>query len=86
MYVLGVNILGLLFWLKLYANRRIVWHFHKYWSQTCCLFVGEEWPGFDVPPVGSESLWDNEYNPMSAKWPAGPDTPASLQVSYLYSV
>lgn len=52
----------------------------------CCLFVGEEWPGFDVPPVGSESLWDNEYNPMSAKWPAGPDTPASLQVSYLYSV
>ncbi|XP_048778429.1 transmembrane protein 131-like isoform X3 [Ostrea edulis] len=40
---------------------------------------GEEWPGFDVPPVGSESLWDNEYNPLSAKWPTGPDTPSTMQ-------
>lgn len=44
------------------------------------LFV-EEWPGFDVPPVGSESLWDTEYNPLAAKWSTGTDAPTSLQVS-----
>ena len=41
----------------------------------------EEWPGFDVPPVASESLWDTEYNPLAAKWSTGTDAPTSLQVS-----
>ncbi|KAJ8297398.1 hypothetical protein KUTeg_023929 [Tegillarca granosa] len=31
---------------------------------------GEDWPGFDVPPVRSDSLWDSEYNPLDPvnKW------------------
>lgn len=39
----------------------------------CCFFVGEEWLGFDVFLVGSESLWDNEYNFMLVKWFVGFD-------------
>ncbi|XP_052077045.1 transmembrane protein 131-like isoform X3 [Mytilus californianus] len=37
------------------------------------LSVGEDWPGFDVPAVRSESLWDSEYNPVGNRWPS-PDT------------
>ena len=38
---------------------------------------GEDWPGFDVPAVRSESLWDSEYNPVgNNRWPS-PDTSPS---------
>ncbi|XP_061164811.1 transmembrane protein 131-like isoform X1 [Saccostrea echinata] len=59
---------------KLQQERRIRLAEHKR-----RIMQGEEWPGFDVPPVGSESLWDNEYNPLAAKWSAGLDTPSNLQ-------
>ncbi|KAL3880717.1 hypothetical protein ACJMK2_032935, partial [Sinanodonta woodiana] len=43
------------------------------------ILKGEDWPGFDVPPMRSESLWDSEYNPMNVNnvWP----TTSATQVS-----
>lgn len=45
-----------------------------FYSTNCIiLFLGEDWPGFDVPAVRSESLWDSEYNPVGNRW-TSPDT------------
>ena len=38
------------------------------------ILSGEDWPGFDVPAVRSESLWDSEYNPVTHRWPSS-ETP-----------
>ncbi|KAL5012220.1 hypothetical protein ScPMuIL_010771 [Solemya velum] len=35
---------------------------------------GDDWPGFDVPLVRSDSLWDAEYTPPNA-WSTGTDSP-----------
>lgn len=37
--------------------------------------VGDDWPGFDVPLVRSDSLWDAEYTPSNAAWSTGTDSP-----------
>ncbi|XP_064610189.1 transmembrane protein 131-like isoform X2 [Liolophura sinensis] len=40
----------------------------------------EDWPGFDIPPVRSESLWDPQYNPRDQVWSTATDAePANLQ-------
>lgn len=49
-------------------------------------FSGEDWPGFDVPAVRSESLWDSEYNPVgNNRWPS-PDTSPSggVRINYTF--
>ena len=41
------------------------------WPHESCFFIltGEDWPGFDVPPTSSDSLWDSAYNPLETGTP-----------------
>ncbi|XP_076446798.1 transmembrane protein 131-like isoform X2 [Babylonia areolata] len=39
----------------------------------------ENWPGFDVPPIRNDSLWDNDYNPLDPHktWTSPNEPPAT---------
>ncbi|XP_071088410.1 transmembrane protein 131-like isoform X1 [Haliotis cracherodii] len=58
---------------QLMAERRRRYREH----QLKMLNKGEDWPGFDVPPVRSDSLWDSEYNPLENAWSVATDSPPS---------
>ncbi|XP_070197652.1 transmembrane protein 131-like isoform X2 [Littorina saxatilis] len=47
----------------------------------------EDWPGFDVPPVGNDSLWDSDYLPLDPHnaWTSPSDPPATTASSGFWS-
>lgn len=50
--------------------------------------TGEDWPGFDVPPTSSDSLWDSAYNPLETGTPwslSTVDTSATTQDTGLWN-
>ncbi|KAK6172925.1 hypothetical protein SNE40_016488 [Patella caerulea] len=54
---------------QLQADRRRRFQEH----QLKMLHQGQDWPGFDVPPVRSESLWDSPLDTTS--WSSATDSP-----------
>lgn len=45
-------------------------------------FVTENWPGFDVPPIRNDSLWDTDYNPLDPlkTWTPAAEPPSTASV------
>lgn len=53
------------------------------------VWIAEDWPGFDIPPVRSESLWDPQYNPRDQVWSTATDaepTNVSDTVPYVWKL
>ncbi|XP_041357021.1 transmembrane protein 131-like isoform X2 [Gigantopelta aegis] len=67
---------------QLMADRRRRYQEH----QMKILTKGEDWPGFDVPPVRSDSLWDSDYNPLRPNaWSAATDSPPNPNAGGLWN-
>nr|KAG5711560.1 hypothetical protein BaRGS_016742 [Batillaria attramentaria] len=43
----------------------------------------EDWPGFDVPPIRNDSLWDTDYNPLDPlkTWSPAAEPPSTSSAS-----
>ena len=56
-------------------------------NNLCAL--AEDWPGFDVPPIRNDSLWDTDYNPLDPHktWnsPSEPPTTSTVSLVLTYN-